>query len=412
MSIAIQLKGDTKERLDISDRITGLEFTDQEKKADKAVLKVDNYDLSSYDEPLFIEGAIMFIAWGYPGNMTPTREGVIKNVKGSTQLSIETNAKSVLLHKERRCRVFENASLLGVVEQIADENGFGPDARHIEDFAGTDNEPAVNAIREAWTQARLTDAEFLRHLANKFGFEFYVDFDGLHFHPRRIEQKPIRKFIYFTDPGAGDILRPPVIEVETRGKKGSVRARGRDPMNKSDIDETADNDSEANQRKLNADTQTVISVEQGTTNISQENVASSDTVPTSEDNADAAKAVASGQFRKSQEGSVRLKFDAIGDPRVLAKSIIEVQGIGALYSGNYFVNEVKTKVGASGYAMAISATRTGKGGAGGAQVGAKAKGDKNDQAADDNDTGELTPEISVTHGQTIVRYVDKKGRDK
>lgn len=435
--VNVAAEGSATERLDISGRIISLEYTDSEKKADKAVLKVDNYDMRSLDEPLFKEGSIVQLGWGYEGNTSPTREVVIKKIKGSAQLDIEGNSKSVLLHKQRKTRAFENLSYREIVEQIADDAGFGDEVVFIEDFATSPDRKAVlDTKRDVVTQARMTDAEFLRHLANKFGFEWYVDFDGFHFHPRRIGQKPLRKYVYFTDPGRGDILRPPEIEIDTKGKKGAVRLKGRDPMEKADIDAEANNDTEANARNVNSDTQTVISVEEGQVSIDevrtrleslqsdsreysaqlQQNVASSDVQPTSEASQDDADVVAAGQFRRSQENAVNLKLEVVGDPQVLAKSIIEVQGIGKTHSGNYFVSEVKHKLSHAGYTMTISAKRTGKSSAtgrgGGDAGGVATKGKKNTQSADDNDSNELTHEITVKDGQTRVRYVDKKGRDK
>lgn len=404
-------KGAEAERLSVSDRVVSIEYTDSEKKADKAVLKVDNFTLAQFDEPLFIEGGIMELSWGYQGNLAPTREVVIKKVKGSAQLSIEGNSKSVLLHKERKCRTFENMSYVEIVVQIAEEHGF-IDTKFIGITPSAKVKEVLNMKRDIVSQARMTDAEFLRHLANKLGFEFYVDFDGLHFNPRNIGQKPMRLFTYYTDPGQGDIIRPPEIEVDTTGKKGKVRSKGRDPMNKSDIDATADNDSESADREVNADTQTVISIEGGSTVISQENVATSDDQPTSEDNQADAQATASGQYRRSQENSVTLKLETVGDPLVLAKSIIEVQGIGKTYSGNYYVSEAKHKISTSGYTMSLMCKRTGKTSGTGTSTGAAAKGKKNDQKADDNDSNELTPEITIKRGVTTVKYVDKKGRDK
>ena len=79
---------------------------------------------------------------------------------------------------------------------------------------------------------------------------------------------------------------------------------------------------------------------------------------TSADNQPKAEREAKGQHRKARRNAIRLKLNCIGDPGVNAKSIIEVKGLGARLSGNYYVENAKHTVG-DGYRMTLTIRRDG-----------------------------------------------------
>jgi len=77
-SVTVVPEGSTEERVDLSERVLSFVFEDSEKKADKLVLTVDNWDLKNFDDPVWKKGNILEVSWGYPGDMAPTREVVIQ----------------------------------------------------------------------------------------------------------------------------------------------------------------------------------------------------------------------------------------------------------------------------------------------------------------------------------------------
>jgi len=135
------------------------------------------------------------------------------------------------MNKVARCRTFENVTRADVVRQIAQENGFGANRQDIDD---------TEHVLPLITQARMTDAQLLRRLADREGFEFYVDFDGLHFHQRRLGQKPVRTLQWYTAPEIGEIISLN-IENDVTAKPGAVSIRGRDPLTRKDIAERGSN---------------------------------------------------------------------------------------------------------------------------------------------------------------------------
>jgi phage protein D len=225
--------------IDVSDRVLSLSFEDSDNKADKCTLAVNNFDLTQFDAEHWRTGSKLVVSWGYGGRFALPREITVTKNTGSVQLKIEGNVGSILMHRETRNRIYENLKVSEVVEAVAEENGFGPDAQWIDD---------TEVVHESIQQAKQTDAQFLTHLARREGFKFYVDFDGLHFHPERFGQQPVREFVYYLGE-VGDI-QSFSIENDITRRPGGVRVQGRNPETKEDIDETADDESTADETRL------------------------------------------------------------------------------------------------------------------------------------------------------------------
>ena len=133
LSLKVAPEGEKGTRVDISDIIVrslsdprketahllGVTFTDSDHKADRLQISVDNWDLSLFDNQLFRKGAILEYTWGYAAVLHPTIQAVIQSVKGAQVLTIEALAKSVLMHKQKRARVFSGVKKSDVALQIA-----------------------------------------------------------------------------------------------------------------------------------------------------------------------------------------------------------------------------------------------------------------------------------------------------
>lgn len=398
-------EGGGAERVDLSDRVLSFTFEDSEKKADKLVLTVDNWDLANFDDPVWKKGNILEISWGYPGEMAPARECVIQKVTGFQQLSVEAHAKSVLMNKVARCRTFENRKRSDVVREIAQENGYGPQLQDIED---------TEEVLPLITQARMTDAQFLRRLADREGFEFYVDFDGLHFHQRRLGQRPVRVFHWYTAPprtaegesvvGAGEVISIN-IENDVTAKPGAVRVAGRDPIARRDIDERGSN--ATTPRESLAPVIEIVDPETGATRLERRNV-SEEVRPSAESSPGTARREANGRYRRSQQTTVELTATVVGDPSLLAKTVVEFRGIGQRLSGKYYVKEATHKIDGSGYTVELKCLSDGTAAAG----GAPSRGRQNrESAADaDSDALRLVEVVDPETGETRIEYRDTRGR--
>lgn len=338
----------------ISDRVLSFKYKDRERKQDVATLTVENGFLQNFDDPVWRKGAHLLLRWGYPGNMTPEREVCITSVKGFKELKVEAVSVSVRMNRVQKCRVFENQSPTRAARTIAEENGWGPDVQHVDD---------VDEVMEVITQSNLTDAQFLRRWASRLGFEFYVDFDGFHFHRRRVESRPVRVFRYHTDPNQGDILAEPTIENDLTARPGRTRVRGRNPMTREDIDEGADNDSDSDRPTLTEITE-IIDPDTGRSlgDRVEGNLASEETVPTADATPTAARRRARGRFRRTQQTAVKMKFPVVGDPQLFAKSVCQVEGMGQRLSVRYYMKEVEHDLNPNGYVCRLDVVSDGHGG--------------------------------------------------
>lgn len=386
--------GGSAGRVDLSSRVISLTYEDDEKQADKCSLVVDNYQLENFDDPIWRKGNLLSVSWGYPGNMAPTRNCIIQIVKGARQLKVEALAKSIAMHKTTESRTFRDTTRAAVVSQIAQLNGYGPDRQHIEDDGVT---------HDTVVQARETDAAFLQRLAGREGFVFFVDFDGLHWHRRKLGQAPIRTLTWADDPGEGDIVDFDVLN-DVTAKPASITLAGRDPINKKDIRVTGDNSSTS--RSGIAPVLEIVDPRTGATT-RQANTGQAIVAHTTETNPAAAQRHADGAYRNSVLLTVELSLKLIGDPSMLAKSIVNVAGLRSL-SGKYYVTKTKHTVG-PGYQMEAWVKRDGRSTL---QGGAPSDAKQNSKAPADPKALSPKEVVDPRTGQTRVQYVDARGRSQ
>lgn len=216
-------------RIDLTGKVLSFEFEDVEKKADKLSLTVDNWDLSHFDDPVWRSGNTLEISWGYPGKMSMARQLVIQKITGFQQLKIEALGKEVLHGKVTQNRTFEQMTRSQVAEALAKEMGFrNNDELHIQD---------TEVVHEAITQTRMTNLQFLRKLATRENYEFYIDFDGFHFHEADLLQRPTRVFYWFNAPDH-DHMEIISIDVDhdITAKPARVKVKGRNPVQRVDVE--------------------------------------------------------------------------------------------------------------------------------------------------------------------------------
>lgn len=349
--------------VEASDKIVSLSFEDDEKKMDILKLGVDNFDLSNFDSPVWKTGNRVEASWGYPGNMAPARSMIITKVTGGRTLQVEANDPSLLMHKVAHKRFFPGPIKRSqVVEAIAEENGFGPDQRFIDD--------SETFLDDGLAAPGCTDAGLLKMMAKRQGFQFYVDFDGLHWHARKLGQTPLRTFVYYSDL-RGDIISWN-LENDVFGKKaGGMQAQGRNPITKKDIDVKADNTTTPTPA-LAPEKIIITGIDRRDGHVTGDTVqpakpavpapkqqGTQAVVRTTEPDEKGAQNVINGAYASNQLAAAELTIECRGDPRTIAKTIVTVLGIGKSISGNYYVTSVNHKVG-NGYTMTVKCKRDGR----------------------------------------------------
>jgi phage protein D len=460
------------QRVDLSERVLSFSYEDCENQVDKLELTVNNWDLSAFDDPVWKKGNILEVAWGYPGDMSPTRQVVIQKVTGFQELKIEALARSILMHKVARIHTFENMRRSDVVRQIATENGYGPNLQDIEE---------TKRVLQHIPQAAMTDWQFLSWLARDEGFLLYIDDLGLHFHKRRLGQRPIRTLRWFTPPEVGEILSID-IENDVTAKPGAVDVHAYDQLSKTKIVARGSN-SKTKRDTLRPVVELIDETGIGPTvkflanaaqtfnpsaggsagknvprNIAEETPPSAVASPSLANgaaavnpqqpskpapqpnkpgtivrflggtalevgsllrnvaetihpsaHADTAQTTADALYLRAQHLTVELTATVVGDPNLLAKTNIEIQGIGQRLSGKYHVKEAKHKID-SGYTVELKCSSDGTSEVGGVE----SEGVLNRQRVADNKILLPLAHIvadTINTGKTALGFFDTRGRD-
>ena len=364
-------------RIDVSDRIISFTFVDTESKADVLKLSINNHDLTQFDNGLWKVGQVLEFSWGYLGRMTLTRKGVIKKVKGnSSVMTVEAHAESVLMDAETKTRLFEFKTRSEVVTIIAEENGYEGDRLIVED---------TEVEHEAINQARLTDAQFIRHLANKEGFEFYVDHTGFNFHKRDLGQTPIKTLTYYNEQGQGEVADFS-IENDIVKRSSKVVKKGLDLENKKGIEGEGSDETTKDEDTLGEFIESINRRAGEITTTSAVNTSNDETQPTSETSAAAAEKAAKARYRKSKSAAIKLTIPLVGDPDMLAKLVFEFNIPSKRLAGKYYITEATHTI-AGGYKTVIKCRRDSMNsnpGLLGTDEGSKNSGKKNKKKPDDD----------------------------
>lgn len=336
--------------LDLSDRVLSFELEDNERKADRLRITVDNFDLANFDDPVWRHGTILRVSFGNGEQVSPVREMIVLKVTGGRVLTIEAKDRAVAMDTVKRRTVFENLTRSEVAQQVAIANG----------FQSTDIEPTPERF-EIINQGNLTDAQFLRKLAHLEGYQFFVDFDGLHWHRRRTGQAPIRTLTYYAnDPEAfGDILDFSVENDITR-KPGRVRVRSRDPIQQTEVEAVADNATDTGRDTLQ-EFIGVIDPESAELTL-QVRVGVEETVPSNVQTQEDATREATAKYRLAAQRAVQMTLKIRGAPSLLAKSVVNITGLGARLSGRYYIKSITHPLsGSQGYVSNLKVVSDGYG---------------------------------------------------
>jgi hypothetical protein len=292
--------------LNLDGRIIGFTYEDAERQADKVSLQLDNFDLALFDREELIGGATLEVSWGYPGNMAPPRRVVVKKLKGFQTLTIEGQATSVLMNREAKTRAWTNKSRSDVAKEIAAEHGYEGEFADVEDSS---------EVLDTINQTAETDARFLRRLAAREEFEYFVDDGGLHWRSRNQASAPRHVLTWFSDPGRGDIISLNV-ESDLSRRTGRVEVRGRDPLTKATIESRAS--SSTVERATLSDVLEVVDPETGSTSLQERNATTS-VHPTSAPTPAGRGARVGGALPSAERETVKLSMQVVGDPTLRAK---------------------------------------------------------------------------------------------
>lgn len=351
LSVRVAAKDGAFKPVPQTHRIAKVEFTDDESKADKLAIDVDNSDLYHLDSPIWREGNIVKLSWGTGGFYAPDRDCKIDKVSGGTVLHVEAKGGEMSINKIFRMRRFENVKRSDIAKTVASEMGFSSQQMFVQD---------TGEVLEQVTQARQTDAMFLMSLARREGFDWFIDFDGFHFHERQLQQKPQLVLRYRSgDRDGSDIISFNFEKGVAATAPGSIKVVGRDPLTKEDYEFIADNDSVGRHSLAGS----ILAVGPDDAAKHGEPLAAVNAtqlvVPSSESTRASAERFARGLYKRVQLSAVQLDVTARGVPCLLAKSTVKVEGLGPTLSGIYHIKSIAHKIRPSPYTMALKLARDG-----------------------------------------------------
>ncbi len=371
---------------DLVDRLMSFTFQESDNKADAATFEFRNTDLALFDNEEVVSGKTLEVSWGHPGQMSTPRRVVVKKRRGFERLRVEGRAESVQLDRVKKTRAFKDKSRTDVARSIATEQGYARTAQTID--GGGETQDVIN-------QAGETDARFLTRLASEEGYQFFVDDTGFHFHEARQDDTPAM-LLRWRGGDTGEVLSVGEVDIDVAQRVGKVVVKGRDPIEKKTVNESADNKSE--KRSALAGFIEVVDPDSGATTLQEKNATKSESASAAK-NASAAKAEASRRFKAAERNSVRLPLTVRGDARLRAKSIVRIEGISKALSGNYRVTDATTKIVSGGYTVELKTVRDGLSGAERNHLG-----DKNDKKAKDKNKLEAFEGVDPDTGDTTFEY--------
>jgi phage protein D len=186
-------------------------------------------------------------------------------------------------------------------------------------------------------QSNVSDAAFLRRMAQKHGHELRIEQGKLLVGP------PPRGEEIAIEPGAG--LRKLQFKINAKRQVGQVTAHGWDPATRREITATAR--------------------PQGITGEGAErhggaaSIALAGEGPLPRDTA-SAETMAKARLRKLAEGFVTARMELIGDPRAVPGAMLKVDKIDPAADGTYRVERARHQFSRHGYFMRVEAARTAK----------------------------------------------------
>ena len=398
---------------DITGEITSFVFEDNEEELDVMELSVSNRNLQFVDDPLFQEGNEIVARFGYVNDLSPRKKAVIKDIdydfpeNGDPRIRLKAYDKGFQLAGKENQKVWQRAApgilYSEIAEEIAAANGLKPFVM-----------PTVGRHLRV-VQSNVSDARFLKDLAVKArardgdgvtGYAFFVQDDGLHFHPRGLKEEPATVLEYFTD--SKGMLRSFRPSTQSQGAKGAgtqTKAAGVDPRRKTAVTHAADNETTPERTSLGKRTYLV----DGNTGEAAYKEQESGRIVASfersegfheEPNQEPAQDLAEGTFAEAELHQVEAVALTIGIPSLRAKQNVEIQGVGTKFSGVYYCHSVRHTIDGSGYHSDLKLRKNALGrGAGDKSV--EVKGRPNEQEA---------PQVAREEPPPMVRIDADSGR--
>ena len=321
---------------DVSADALSVSFEDHATDADMATLVLANPDNRWTDSSVFDQGNVLELSLGYGRSLAPVFKGPVARPEpsfpedGVPTLSIRAYdfsrpMRRVVERDGRRALTWQNVTDSDIARDIAQRHG----VREVDI-------EATSLVLPYVAQGNESDWAFLKRRAERIGFEVYVERDTFHFHaPRDSVARAPAALEYRRNLRSFDVR----LSVEDQVTK--VVVKGWDPVAGEPIVAIA----------TGADTVRSVLGAKAASDFVKEDFGEGakvlhDLVPRT---VAEAEQLARAYLRQSEYALLQGSGSVTGDPALKAKTLVEIAGVGARYSGTYYVTRVTHSIGDGGY---------------------------------------------------------------
>lgn len=284
---------------------------------DMAVLTLGNPHGSVADQPCFKHGTDLVVKAGYMGELEQVFRGDVVSLEpefptsGTPSVIVRAYDRLHRYHRDRKQRIFLNQKVSDVISTLASEEGLSAKVE------------ATKGPREYLFQNNQSNVELIQELARREGYEVEVDEKGKLFvgKPRIKEQK--RGVLTWGETLKSFYVRSSVNNVSTQ-----VTVRYWDMLQKTKVIET-NGPLEGKLEPIDAATAVA---EKAFKKANRQVSIRPCTV------AGEAKALATAIYNKQALESVQARATAIGEQKLIAGKIVELLGLGKMWSGLYYIS--------------------------------------------------------------------------
>jgi phage protein D len=340
---------------DVSKNITDVSVTHELGSTDSFALTIANpYPQMRWthtrDADMFREGNAIMIEMGYVGNMQLLMDGEITRISpsfpesGPPILRVEGHSRMHRLQGSRRIRTFQRMTDKQIAEQIAQDLRLTPQA----DETGTPYEYVI--------QYNQTDLDFLRERAQYIHFEVRVEGKTLFFRKVQAAQSKTYTLVWRNpsksfQPGIQVLpLKNFSPTLNTLRQVNTVIVRGYDPQNKQAIVGRAGSGDEETQM---GGSQVGAEVTSSAFGSQTQEIQVDDPIASQEEADQRAQAIYNQRALELVTGSGA----TIGLPNLRAGAVIELDGLGPRFNGQYYVTQTTHSLGQGGYTTSFMVKR-------------------------------------------------------
>jgi len=293
------------------------------------------------DADLFQEGSVVTISMGYVDDLQEMMEGEITQISphfpdsGTPTIVIEGHSRMHWLHGSKNTRTFQKMTDKQIVEKVAQEAGLEAQA----DDPGVQHDYVI--------QHAQTDLEFLRNRAAKIHYELLVKKKTLIFRKsNEIGTKTYRLIWGHTQAAAAGANSLPLksfsTTMNTMKPSSKVEVRGYDVKNKTSfVAKSQTGDENTTMAGSKPGSQVVAGAFHRPRQLVQVNVPVASQAEADEH----AKAILNGMGLNFVTGN----GSTIGLPDIRSGSVVELQGLGPRFSGEYYIDKATHTIGGNGY---------------------------------------------------------------